>query len=147
MLSDELAVPVLPVGVLGKALRVCVWAFEIWVRVSPPWWSSIEKRKLPPMLLILINSLQLCNGTMIIIKSHTSRLQGQEKITPSMPPSVHAPNSSGAWHGSLFIFYELRHVEDTGNTLPTCACGDGFIAWGHTKPAARFWKAGNIHPI
>lgn len=126
-------------------LCVCTW--NVRVTLCTHWWSSTEKRKLPAMLLMLINSLQLCNGTMIIIKSHAWRLQGQEKTTPSMPPSVHAPNTSGAWQGSLFIFYELRHVEDIGNTLPACACEDSFAAWGHTKPAPRFWKPGNIQPF
>lgn len=61
-------------------LCVCTW--NVRVTLCTHWWSSTEKRKLPVMLLMLINSLQLCNGTMIIIKSHAWRLQGQEKQHP-----------------------------------------------------------------
>lgn len=147
MLSGDLAVPLCPWEWWESCECLCVCTWNLRVTPYTHQWSSTEKRKLSAMLLIIINSLQLCNGTMIIIKSHASRLQGQEKITPSMPPSVHAPNTSGAWQRSLFIFYELRHVEDIGNTLPAWARGDSFTAWGHTKPAPMFWKAGNIQPI
>ena len=133
---NELAVSLLPVGVVGKAVCVCVCLCAHWNLGLTPythWCSSVVKSKLAAVLLMLTNlaALQWDNDYNRI---SCFRAQGQEKLTPSMPPAVCVPNPSRTWWETLYIFQELRHAGDLEKFLPARAGGDGFTAWDHRNP-------------
>lgn len=151
VLSGELAVSLLPVGVVGKA--VCVSACgRIWNLGLTPythWWSSIEKRKLTAVLLMLINfaALQWDNDYTQIScfkasgsgKNNTLRATTgtcSKSFWDLTGESFHFPRAQATWGPWIFS---------------TCLCmWRWFYCLRSYKPtlcAARFWKTGNAQPI